>query len=73
MWEVVQNSASPQRASDNKTEHFLLYLENFLDFSCCFFLGGGGGGAKATHLPVVAYSVLQYSYNFYRYHIRYIL
>ena len=47
MWEVVQNSASPQRASDNKTEHFL-YL---------FFFGGGGG--KATHLPVVAYSVLQ--------------
>ena len=60
MWEVVQNSASPQRASDNKTEHFLLYLEDFLDFSCF-----GGGGAKATHLPVVAYSVLQYySYNF---------
>ena len=54
MWEVVQNSASPQRpffkASDNKTEHFLLYLEDF------FFLEGG---AKATHLPVVAYS----SYN----------
>ena len=63
------NSASPQRTSDNKTEHLLLYLEDFLDFSCCFF----GGGAKATHLPVVAYSVLQYSYNFYRYHIRYIL
>ena len=71
MWEVVQNSASPQRASDNKTEHFLLYLEDFLDFSCCFFLGGWG--AKAMHLPVVAYSVLQYSYNFYRYHITYIL
>ena len=70
MWEVVQNSASPQRASDNKTEHFLLYLEDFLDFSCFWV---GGGGARATHLPVVAYSVLQYSYNFYRYHIRFIL
>ena len=39
MWEVVQNSASPQRASDNKTEHFLLYLEDFL---VVFFWGGGG-------------------------------
>ena len=58
MWEVVQNSASPQRpflkASDNKTEHFLLYLEDF------FFFFLGGGGIKATHLPVVAYSILQY-------------
>ena len=44
MWEVVQNSASPQTVSDNKTEHFLLYLEDFLDFSFFFFWGGGGGG-----------------------------
>ena len=64
----VQNSASPQRpvlnlASGNKTEHFLLYLEDFLDFivfCCCFFFFWGGGGDKATHLLVVAYSVLQY-------------
>ena len=48
MWEVVQNSASPQTpfflASDNKTEH---YLEDVLDFIVLFFLlffGGGGGG-----------------------------
>ena len=64
MWEVVQNSASPQRpfflASDNKTEHFLLYLEDFLDFIVVF-----RGGAKATHLPVVAYSVLQYLLSLY--------
>ena len=44
MWEVVQNSAKAFfLASDNKTEHFLLYLEDFLDF-IVFFLGGGGGG-----------------------------
>ena len=51
MWEVVQNSASPQTpfflASDNKTEHFLLYLEEDVLFFFCFFGGGGGGGVCA--------------------------
>ena len=58
------------KASDNKTEFFLLYLEDFLDFIVVvvvvvvvvvFFWGG----VKATHLPVVAYSVLQYLLSLY--------
>ena len=53
MWEVVQNSAKAFfLASDNKTEHFLLYLEDFLDFIVVvvFFLGGGGGEPRTYQL-----------------------
>ena len=64
---MVQNSLHKDLfyASDNKTEHFLLYLEDLLDFFWGGGGGGGGGGGKATHLSVVAYSVLQYLLSLY--------
>ena len=34
------------KASDNKTEHFLPYLEDFLDFIVVVVVFGGGGGLK---------------------------